>query len=115
MTHLTKTLYKTALAGLLCACLAPGLAAEAGPNKKAPALIGLQLYSVRDACAKDLPGVLKAVAKMGYTGVEFAGYYGRTAQELRQMLDEDGLKCYGTHIGLDTLLGDNFAKTVEFN
>jgi sugar phosphate isomerase/epimerase len=77
--------------------------------------IGLQLYSVRDDCAKDLPGTLKAVAKMGYSGVEFAGYYGRSAKELRAMLDENHLKCYGTHIALDTLLGDELPKTVEFN
>src|SRR5262252_7321927 len=80
-----------------------------------PINMGLQLYSVRDDCAKDLPGVLKAVAKMGYTGVEFAGYHGRTAQELRQLLDENHLKCYGTHIALDTLMGDNLEKTIEFN
>jgi sugar phosphate isomerase/epimerase len=78
-------------------------------------LIGLQLYTVRDDCARDLPGVLKAVAKMGYTGVEFAGYYGRSAEDLRQMLDDDRLKCYGSHLSLDDLLGDNFAKTVAFN
>ena len=35
--------------------------------------IALQLYSVREEAAKDLPGVLTAVAKMGYEGVEFAG------------------------------------------
>ena len=52
---------------------------------------------------------------MGYEGVEFAGYYGRTAQELRQLLDDNGLKCCGTHIGIDTLLGDNLAPTMEFN
>jgi hypothetical protein len=44
--------------------------------------IGLQLYSVRDECAKDLPAVLKAVAQMGYAGVEFAGYHGKSAEEL---------------------------------
>ena len=77
--------------------------------------IGLQLYSVRDECAKDLPAVLKAVGKMGYDGVEFAGYYGRSAPELRRMLDENGLKCCGTHIGLETLVGDQLEKTVEFN
>src|SRR5687767_7768659 len=70
--------------------------------------VGLELYSVREDCAKDLPGVLKAVAKMGYQGVEFAGYHGRTAEELRKLLDENKLKCCGTHIGLDTLLGENF-------
>ncbi|MDQ2800641.1 MAG: sugar phosphate isomerase/epimerase [Armatimonadota bacterium] len=77
--------------------------------------IGLQLYSVRDDCAHDLPGVLKAVGEMGYAGVEFAGYYGRTAQELRTMLDDHGLKCCGTHTGLDTLLGDALAETMAYN
>lgn len=67
---------------------------------KQPHQIGLQLYSVRDDCAKDLPGVLEAVGKMGYQGVEFAGYYGRSASELRKMLDANGLKCCGTHTGL---------------
>ncbi|MDF2441058.1 MAG: hypothetical protein JWN98_2042, partial [Abditibacteriota bacterium] len=35
--------------------------------------IALQLYSVREDCKRDLPGTLKAVAEMGYEGVEFAG------------------------------------------
>lgn len=77
--------------------------------------IALQLYSVRDDCQRDLPGVLSAVARMGYEGVEFAGYYGRNAKELKQLLDDNGLACCGTHIGLDTLLGDELQKTVEFN
>ena len=77
--------------------------------------IGLQLYSVRDDCAKDLPGTIEAVAKMGYMGVEFAGYYDRNPKELRKMLDDNGLACCGTHTALDTLLGDNLNKTIEFN
>ena len=77
--------------------------------------IGLQLYSVRNDCEKDLPATLKAVAEMGYQGVEFAGYYGRKAEELRKLLDDNKLRCCGTHIGLDTLLGDQLNKTIEFN
>jgi sugar phosphate isomerase/epimerase len=77
--------------------------------------IGLQLYSVREDCKQDLPGVLKAVAGMGYEGVEFAGYYGRTAQDLRAMLDDLGLKCCGTHTALATILGDELPRTIEFN
>jgi sugar phosphate isomerase/epimerase len=77
--------------------------------------IGLQLYSVRAECAKDLPGAVQAVAKMGYQGVEFAGYYGRSAADLRKMLDDLGLRCCGTHIGLPTLLGDALQPTIEFN
>jgi sugar phosphate isomerase/epimerase len=75
--------------------------------------IALQLYSVRKDCEQDLPGTLKAVAAMGYEGVEFAGYYGRTAPELRAMLDDLGLKCAGTHTGLATILGDELEKTAE--
>lgn len=77
--------------------------------------IALQLYSVRDDCAGDLSLTLQAVAQMGYEGVEFAGYYDRTAEELRDMCDDLGLKVAGTHTGIDTLLGDELAKTVEFN
>jgi len=77
--------------------------------------VGLQLYSVRADCGRDLPGTLEAVAKMGYEGVEFAGYYGRSAKDLRKLLDDNGLKCCGTHTQLDTLLGDNLAPTIEFN
>jgi sugar phosphate isomerase/epimerase len=90
------------------------LAADAAkPKKRIP--VGLQLYSVRQDCAKDLPGVLKAVAGMGYEGVEFAGYYDRKADEMRKLLDDNKLKCCGTHTALNTLTGDALAGTVEYN
>src|SRR6266850_7452064 len=109
---------KLAVAGAAGACLANGpaslLAAESSAaKKKIP--FALQLYSVRNECAKDLVGTVTAVAKIGYQAVEFAGYHGRDARTLRQLLDDVGLKCCGTHIGLDTLLGDNLPKTIEFN
>jgi sugar phosphate isomerase/epimerase len=77
--------------------------------------IALQLYSVREDCAKDLVGTIKAVAEMGYEGVEFAGYHNRSAEELRKILDDFGLKVAGTHIGINTLLGDELERTIEFN
>lgn len=77
--------------------------------------IGLELYSVREDCAKDLPAVLKAVAEMGYAGVEFAGYHDHSAADLRTLLDDSGLACCGTHTGLDTLLGDEMERSVAFN
>ena len=88
---------------------------QAAKQVKRQAPIGLQLYSVREDCKADLPGTIAAVGKMGYDGVEFAGYYDRSAQDLRKMLDDSGLVCCGTHTGLETLLGDNLAKTIEFN
>ena len=77
--------------------------------------LAIQLYSLREDSPKDFPGVLKAVAEMGYDGVEFAGYHGFSAKDLRSVLDDVGLKVAGTHTGLDTLMGDELEKTVEFN
>jgi sugar phosphate isomerase/epimerase len=107
---------KRSAATILTAGAAAELAAKlaaADSGRKIP--VGLQLYSIRHDCEKDLPGSVKAVAKMGYKGVEFAGYYGRDAKTLRTMLDDLGLKCCGTHTGIDTLLGDNLSRTIEFN
>jgi len=82
-------------------------------GKKIP--IGLQLYSVRHECTKDLVATVTAVGKMGYKGVEFAGYYDRDAKTLRKLLDDCGLKCCGTHTRIETLTADKFDATVEFN
>jgi len=81
--------------------------------KKIP--IGVQVYSVRAQAAKDVGAMLKAIAEIGYKGVEYAGYYDKKAEELRKMMDDNGLVCCGTHTGLGTLLGDEFKKTVEYN
>lgn len=82
-------------------------------KKKIP--IGLQLYSLREVAGKDVPGTIEAVAKMGYQGIEFAGYHGLNAAQLRKILDNNGLKCCGTHTGIETLTGDALKGTIEFH
>ncbi len=77
--------------------------------------VAVQLYSVREDCKKDLAGTLKAIAKMGYDGVEFAGFYDRDAADVKRMLDDAGLKVAGAHVKLASLEGDEFARTVEFH
>lgn len=59
--------------------------------------ISVQLYSLRDASATDFPGVLKRVAAMGYKGVEPAGFYGKTAQEVRKMVNDLGMVVSSSH------------------
>jgi sugar phosphate isomerase/epimerase len=76
--------------------------------------IALQLYSVRDDSAKDFAATIQKVAEIGYEAVEFAGYHGYSAAELRKLLDDNGLKCAGTHTQLPTLLGDELKKTADF-
>jgi sugar phosphate isomerase/epimerase len=95
------------------AALMAGPAALAARRKKLP--IGVQLYSVGKEAAADLPGTLAAIKKMGYDGVEFAGYYGKDAKTLRKLLDDNGLKACGSHTGLRTMVGDELPKTIEFN
>lgn len=75
--------------------------------------VGLQLYSVRDQMGKDFYGTLKAVKEMGYDYVEFAGYNGHTAEEVRAMLDELGLTCISVHQGPDLFL-EKGQEAVDF-
>jgi sugar phosphate isomerase/epimerase len=79
--------------------------------------IALQLYSVRGDCRKDFDNALAQVAKMGYEGVEFAGYYkyGDDAAGLKKKLDELGLKAPATHIRAGAFEGDRLKKTIEFH
>jgi len=82
-------------------------------NKKVP--ISVQVYSVRNAAAKDLAATLATIAQLGYKGVEFAGYYNNDIKDIRKMLDDNGLKCSGTHTGINELRGDRFEKTAEIH
>ncbi len=86
---------------------------EAAAKKDIP--LGVQLYSVRTECEKDLPGTLKTIANIGYDGVEFAGFYGYEAADLKQLLDENRLRCCGSHTQLADLTPEKFDATVEFN
>lgn len=63
--------------------------------------VGLQLYSVRDAMEKDMDATLKAVKEMGYDYVEFAGYFGKSAEEVKAILDKYGLKAISVHQAID--------------
>ena len=87
--------------------------ASAAARKQIP--VGLQLYSLREQCKTDLPGMLAAVAKIGYKGVEFAGYHDRSAKELRKLMDDNGLVTCGTHTPYESVLDDKLKDTVEFN
>ena len=62
--------------------------------------IGLQLYTVRSALAKDLEGTIAAVAAAGITELEFAGYYNKTPAWWRERLKQHGLTAPSTHEAL---------------
>ena len=68
--------------------------------------VGLMLYTVRDECARDLEGVLRSVAEIGYDGVELFDLHGHDAAQVREWLDRFGLVAVGRHAGLDALETD---------
>ncbi len=103
-------------AGCGAVAAAPVLA-QAGmmlPRRGKPR-VGVQLYSVRELCKNDLVGTLKGIKEIGYAGVEFAGYYGRSAAELKQIIDDCGLVACGTHTGMGSIRPDKIQETIEFN
>ncbi|TKD70821.1 sugar phosphate isomerase/epimerase family protein [Pseudalkalibacillus hwajinpoensis] len=68
--------------------------------------VAVQMYTLRNECEKDFVGTLERVAKIGYEGLEFAGYYDLPAKELKKVIDHLGLKSASSHIPLDVLKGD---------
>jgi sugar phosphate isomerase/epimerase len=64
--------------------------------------ISLQLYTVREETARDMPGTLRKISEIGYPAVEFAGYGGLTPQNLRTILDDLDLRTSGVHVPLNS-------------
>ena len=75
---------------------------------------GIQMYSVRDFTKDDLDGALRQVSEMGYKFVEFAGFFGHSAEAVRDMLDKYGLRVSGTHTGWQEV-AEHFEETVAYH
>ncbi|MDQ0253242.1 sugar phosphate isomerase/epimerase [Evansella vedderi] len=74
--------------------------------------VAVQLYTLRDECAKDFPATLKKVAELGFDGVEFAGFYGLPPTEVKEILDNLGLKAASSHVPLDQFK-NNLEQVIE--
>jgi sugar phosphate isomerase/epimerase len=116
----------------LCGGVGAGLAAQFSPENlnaettranaagKDQCPIGLELYSVRDELARDLPNTLKKVAQFGYQVVEFyAPYFKWTpayTKDVRSQMDDLGLRCLSTHNGFESFASaENLNHAIELN
>ena len=95
-----RSFVKTGTLAALGATILPGSLMSC--TKKPAAMVGLQLYSVREEMMKDPLGSLTQLAKMGYVYVEHANYidrkfYGYSAKEFKNILDGLGLKMVSGH------------------
>ena len=74
--------------------------------------IGLQLYTVRDQMKADFDGTIAKVASIGYKEVEFAGYFGRTPERVRAVIDRNGLTSPSCHVEY-AVLSDKWPSVIE--
>jgi sugar phosphate isomerase/epimerase len=104
-----RAFFAVAAAGPIASAMAKG--------KSIP--VGLELYSVRDQLQRDLMGTVRAVAKMGYQGVEFySPYFEWTpdyAKQVRKLLDDLGIQCFSTHNDSKSFEPEYIARAIELN
>ena len=123
MGHSRRTFIRNSALAVTAAGFLPGNIA-ASPTKKD--IVGIQLYTVREAMAKDPSGSLKRLADMGYRNVEHANYvngkfYGYAPKEFKALLDGLGLKMISGHTPLGpggwdeskNDFSDTWKKTIE--
>ncbi|CAG7650263.1 sugar phosphate isomerase/epimerase family protein [Paenibacillus allorhizosphaerae] len=76
--------------------------------------VGLQLYTLREETKNDFIGTLRKVADLGYRAVEFAGYGGIPASEMKKVLGDLGLAAPSSHVGLQ-LLENELQQQIEYS
>jgi sugar phosphate isomerase/epimerase len=98
----------------LSAAALVGFAPRASAGFPMPRLdrVGIQLYTLRSIMPQDFDGTLARVAEIGYREVEFAGYHGRTPEQVRAVLDRVGLTAPSAHVS-NPVLGPAWDKTIE--
>jgi sugar phosphate isomerase/epimerase len=81
--------------------------------------VGLELYSVRNELKKDPEGTVRAVAQMGYQGVEFYAPYFEWSEiqtkQMRKLLDDLGIRCFSTHNDSAYLSPEKIGRARDMN
>lgn len=92
-------------------------ALRAGAGTSIP--MGIEMYSVRDELKKDTQGTVRAVAAMGYQGLEFyAPYFEWThaqAKEMKKLMDDLGIRCFSTHNDASFMSRDKIQNAIDLN
>ena len=76
--------------------------------------LGYQIYSAREEAEKDLAAVCAKLKEFGYDGVEFAGFYGYTAEQINDILKANGLAAVSSHVPYVSIVED-MAGTIAFH
>ena len=74
--------------------------------------IAIQVYSIREEAERDFTKTMQEVKKMGYDGVELAGLYGHTPEDIRDILKNIGLTPISAHVSYSEFM-ENIENTVN--
>lgn len=89
------------------------------PRASSSVPLGIELYSVRNELKKDPEATVRAVAQMGYQGVEFyAPYFEWTeaqTKQMRKLLDDLGIRCFSTHNDSAYLSPEKIGRARDMN
>ncbi len=115
-----RNFLKVSATGALGAMVLSEYAFKAAPVDPKTFGIGLQLYTIRDAMAKDVPGSLKRVSDIGFKYVELASYsngkfYGYEPEEFKKLVNDLGMEAISSHTQVEALgiTLDNAKKMAE--
>jgi sugar phosphate isomerase/epimerase len=70
---------------------------------------GVVSYTYRNYFTKDVPGTLDMIKAAGFTDIEFSSLFGKTAAELRTLLDARAINCSSFGVNYDDFVN----KTAE--
>ena len=113
---------KNRLIFLLIICIASTDAFAQKPfGKLLKIMPGVVSYTYRNQFAKNVPQTLDSIKALGITNIEFSNLFGKTAIELKALLDARGMICtsYGTNYDallnkIDTVIQDAKTLGAEF-
>ncbi len=69
-----------------------------------PNRTGMVSYTFRESFKQDVPGTLDKIKALGITNIEFSNLFGKTAAELRALLDARGMVCTSFGTGYNDVL-----------
>jgi sugar phosphate isomerase/epimerase len=102
---------------LTCTAVLPWAWRAAAASSPIP--MGIEMYSVREEVRKDPQATVRAVAAIGYQGLEFYAPYFEwsraQATDMKKLLDDLGIRCFSTHNDAAFLDKDQIQKAIDLN
>lgn len=105
------------IATLLCitTAICPKVSAQGEIRQNDPEEPGVVSYTFRNQFSDDAEGTLETIKEMGFTHIELSSLFGKSAEEMKNLLDEHFLICTSYGIGYNDLLENPDRAAEEAN